>query len=331
MTSTSASPEHQAYLEFKRLAYREAGCAVASCLIRIKGMTGFLPQAHPHLVPPFDYVTIEGKGPDWGKTRPEWGNLTCAVFILLVGYVAEQSVFPTSSGDRPGWGSPLIWQSFELARQRVASAYPTPARPGQPLSSQIEQDARTYLISMLNFATQFCCSYSWYIDRVAEALLRNKTLTEKQVFDIIQLTTDIDDYLRRMEHSKLWPWLRRDLEPNFYDLSYVEAQQEKIFTVARDMLAGQVGVIQGSRLLLELQNTVTRDDFDPDFTIFHAICSDTDHLYLPGECDLLDPETREEMDREIEAWEERYRDDAFAACRKLIARFGKNALGRLAF
>lgn len=328
---TFDSPEHQAYLELKRLAYREAGCAVASCLIRIKGMADLPPEDYPHLVPSFSYVTIEGQGPDWGKTRPEWRNLTCAVLILLVGYAAEQSVSPSSDGDEPCWDSPLVRQSLELARQRVALAYPTSASPGQPVSPHIEQNARAYLIFMLDFATRLCRSYSWYIDRVAEALLRSKTLTEKQVFDIIQLTTEIDDYLRRMEHSKLWPWLRRDLEPNLYDLPYVEAQQKKVITVARDILIGQVGVIQGARLLLELQRTVTGDDFDPDFGIFHAICSDTDHLYLPGECDLLAPETRAEMDREIKAWEERYRDDAFAACRKLIARFGKSVLGRPGF
>jgi hypothetical protein len=59
---------------------------------------------------------------------------------------------------------------------------------------------------------------------------------------------------------------------------YRAYQIRRLVAAVRDGIAGRVGVIEGSLLLLEYRNAVTRDDLDPDFRIFTVVNSETDHL-----------------------------------------------------
>lgn len=327
----SATPEEIAYREAKRRAYRQAGHAVASCLIRTKGMVGVPPEDYPQLVSSFDYVTIEGQGPDWGKSQPAWRNLVSTMVVLLTGYVAER--IGLFSQDRllswnrlliESWSSPLIKQCLELARRRLEiPSHQDDAENTEQPSSPTERRAKEYVTSVFGLAANLCRSHSWYIDRVADALLRKKTLSQEEVFDIIEFTRATDEYLDRIDtqSNETWRWQRPDLRPNLYDLEYVEAQQKKVVTVAQDILDGRIGIIKGARLLSGLRYTVTRDEGDPDFLTFVGIGSETDHLPVGVEREFYAKDALVEKDKEIKRLEDRYQEWAFASCRALIARF----------
>lgn len=61
---------------------------------------------------------------------------------------------------------------------------------------------------------------------------------------------------------------------------------------------------------------------DPDFVIFVAIDSETDHLPLGRVRELWSPDVLMEKDRELAAYELRVKKEALAACQVLITRFG---------
>jgi Protein of unknown function (DUF2489) len=109
--------------------------------------------------------------------------------------------------------------------------------------------------------------------------------------------------------------------PNLFDASYVQAQQKEVVHIAREMLSGDIGVIEGARLVVALQPTVTRDSLDPDFLPFAAICSETDNLPIGNQRDMWAPSALQQKDEERRQAEELYRPKAKAACRILIKRF----------
>jgi hypothetical protein len=110
-------------------------------------------------------------------------------------------------------------------------------------------------------------------------------------------------------------------KPNLYDQSFVEAQQKQVVTIAREVLIGKIGIIEGARLLAKLRPTVTRDDFDPDFLPFVVIDSETGTLPIGKERELWASCALLEKDSEIRSAGEFYREQAVAACRVILERF----------
>src|SRR6266545_4571794 len=70
-------------------AYREAGLAVMSYLIRNGFTNKYLPIGRSDCLPPFEQVTIEGESLAWTKITPNLGSLVTVAQVLLAGYVAE--------------------------------------------------------------------------------------------------------------------------------------------------------------------------------------------------------------------------------------------------
>jgi len=95
----------------------------------------------------------------------------------------------------------------------------------------------------------------------------------------------------------------------------------KIVAICEAALAGEIGVIAASRRLSGLGLKLC-DGHDEDFATFDGIDSETDHLPVDRERDNWSAEALERKDEEISRAEALYRDDAFAACKKLIERFG---------
>ena len=95
-----------------------------------------------------------------------------------------------------------------------------------------------------------------------------------------------------------------------------------VVRTARQMLSGELGIIEGSRLLRPLAVDLGLDDGDPDFNEFVVVDSDTDHLPIGPVRRYWAKEALEEKDRERERYEEQVRSAVMAACDVLVARFG---------
>ena len=98
----------------------------------------------------------------------------------------------------------------------------------------------------------------------------------------------------------------------------------KIVIICEAILREEIGIIAGSRILKDLGFKLY-DGFDyqkeEDFLTFVAIDTETDHLPVDRERHNWSVEALERKNKEITESEAFYKDDAFAACRKLIERF----------
>lgn len=93
--------------------------------------------------------------------------------------------------------------------------------------------------------------------------------------------------------------------------------------VAQRMLNDQLGVIEGSIALAGYAHRIVPDwRVDPDFRLFGAIASETDHLPFGEVRDRWSQGGLAKADTEIEAISDAYRPKVREACTNLIARFG---------
>ncbi|MCB8979707.1 MAG: hypothetical protein H6657_20040 [Ardenticatenaceae bacterium] len=104
---------------------------------------------------------------------------------------------------------------------------------------------------------------------------------------------------------------------------YVYRQQQRVVQVAEQILNQEIGLIEGTRLLSRLRGEVTEGQFDPDFTLFIGIDSETDALPVGDERQFWADSVLLEKDKEIRRLEDFYRDNVVAACKVLISRFGE--------
>lgn len=93
--------------------------------------------------------------------------------------------------------------------------------------------------------------------------------------------------------------------------------------VAREVLAGDRGVIEGSVELARYAHDIVPDwRLDPDFVIFGALASETDHLPFGEARSRWSSAALARADADIETISEAYRAKVQTACANLIARFG---------
>ena len=93
----------------------------------------------------------------------------------------------------------------------------------------------------------------------------------------------------------------------------------KVTAICEAILRGTLGVIAGSRILVDLHFELFEND--SDFSVFRLIESDTDHLPVDKERKNWSAEALAGKDEEIKECELFYEDMALAACRELIKRF----------
>ena len=91
-----------------------------------------------------------------------------------------------------------------------------------------------------------------------------------------------------------------------------------------DLLDGRIGVIAAAQQLSKLRHWVRADD-DPDFQIFIAIESESDHLPTGNERQHWAPDALKTKDVEIREIEEFHRAGALEAARKLQAKYANKA------
>lgn len=108
-----------------------------------------------------------------------------------------------------------------------------------------------------------------------------------------------------------------------YDLEELERAQREAAVVAAAVLRRELGVIEGARRLSSLSLRIVDDwPADPDFLVFGALDSETDHLPVGVQRELWDQKVLAEMDPVVRRIEASAREEMEVACRSIVARFG---------
>ncbi|NNN04983.1 MAG: hypothetical protein HKL90_03690 [Elusimicrobia bacterium] len=120
--------------------------------------------------------------------------------------------------------------------------------------------------------------------------------------------------------SKGQPCLETDEEIDDIRTGASKACMLKIVELAKQIIAGNIGVIAGSRALhvLASQKALVSD---PDFDLFTGIHSESDHLPLDDVKTLWDPAAFQKKQLEVKRFEDLWRPRVIDACRRLIHRF----------
>jgi hypothetical protein len=101
--------------------------------------------------------------------------------------------------------------------------------------------------------------------------------------------------------------------------------QQRVGEAASAILRGELGLIEGSRLLCSLRSRVSSLDHDPDFLPFVEIDSETDDLPVGNLRQHWASDALVSKDQKIQAAEAFYHGVAFAACERLLVRFSSTS------
>jgi hypothetical protein len=100
--------------------------------------------------------------------------------------------------------------------------------------------------------------------------------------------------------------------------------RQKVVAIARELLAGRVGVIEAARQIDAFRgDRVGLDEFDPDFVTFLAIESETDDLPVGDTRSHWAADALAQKDLEIARCEALYRAQALEAASHLVTRFAE--------
>jgi hypothetical protein len=112
---------------------------------------------------------------------------------------------------------------------------------------------------------------------------------------------------------------------NWYNEEYMSAKRHEVVEKASSLIKRSIDFLAGVRDLKNLKYEVSDDDFDPDFMLFVAIDTETDHIPVGKLRDSCSVSWLEKCDNEIEKVKEFYHKQLVKACEKLISRFTVDA------
>jgi hypothetical protein len=104
---------------------------------------------------------------------------------------------------------------------------------------------------------------------------------------------------------------------------YFVAKRSELVAKARQVLGGNLGIIEGYRALVALGNEADIEHLDEDFLTLIAVDSETDALPVGPERRLWDSEALRAQDRAIEDAEALYAEAVHRACERLVERFDR--------
>ena len=98
--------------------------------------------------------------------------------------------------------------------------------------------------------------------------------------------------------------------------------REKAINAAQAILAGEMGIIEGARLLSTLAPDLVPDwKVDPDLLVLAALDSETDDLPVGAQRKLWEAKALAERDALVARIEADARESVEAACRNILSRF----------
>ncbi|MBN1935493.1 MAG: hypothetical protein JW934_12570 [Anaerolineae bacterium] len=164
----------------EQCAYREAGHAVMSYLIRGGFIEEFVPIYRSLILPKFDKVAIEGPSADWAKATLGLGSLMTVPQVLLAGHWAAQ-IMCNEGNDNISSNSPLTQRALQFVTSYIEEY------GGHDMSfAERDEQAQKTFSKMFVYVGENVQTYWASIESLAKALLRDKVLTEEQAFSVIE-------------------------------------------------------------------------------------------------------------------------------------------------
>ncbi|WP_341648831.1 hypothetical protein [Thauera humireducens] len=102
---------------------------------------------------------------------------------------------------------------------------------------------------------------------------------------------------------------------------YVASVRKRIGELVQAMSIGEVCFLEGARLLSSLHHEAAVADDDPDFQVFVAIASETDHLPIGKSRIHWSPEALAKHQPELDSATKWAREVSANACSSLLERF----------
>jgi hypothetical protein len=102
---------------------------------------------------------------------------------------------------------------------------------------------------------------------------------------------------------------------------YVAMQRRRVGELARQILAGEIDVLDGSRKIAALRFEVEVEERDQDFIPFVAVESETDHLPIGVEAVNWSDEALVRKELELKQAREWAMETVHTECASLVARF----------
>ena len=99
---------------------------------------------------------------------------------------------------------------------------------------------------------------------------------------------------------------------------YLRSQKERAVEIARQIVQGEMSIIEGSRFLSSIANEIDPSHDDDDFKTFIGIDSETDHLPIGTVRQLWNKEALEKKDKEIDKAEHWASEFGLEACKNII-------------
>jgi hypothetical protein len=159
-------------------AWREAGHAVMSFLIRQGFTDKYVPLDRSLILPAFKTVAIEGASADWAELTVSLGSLVTVAQVLLAGYVVQQIKYNVDEELSPQ-DSTLVQRARHLLGAYLEEY-------GDDNPSARDQHAAGWLAEIADYVKEQLLAHWVSVEALAQALLEFKVLSEDKVCEIIE-------------------------------------------------------------------------------------------------------------------------------------------------
>jgi hypothetical protein len=182
-TSPAQSLEHR--------AFREAGHAVMSCLIR-KGYTDrFVPFDRSLILAPFQPITLESTPTSWNELTGSLGSLITTAQVLSAGYLAERIQSQVADSAFPPQDSAV------QTALHLVGAYIEHYGGDSMTITQRDIQALQLFRDLFDYVEERLHSFWTCVDILAKQLLDAKIVSEEAVFATIEQHRPVDRELSR--------------------------------------------------------------------------------------------------------------------------------------
>jgi hypothetical protein len=172
-------------------AFREAGQAMMSFLIR-KGYTDrFVPLDRSLILAPFQFIALESPSTSWDELTYSLGSLITTAQVLSAGYLAERIQYQIVD---------LAFPPKDSAVQtalHLTSAYVEEYGGDRMTMTERDTKALQLFRELFDYVDERLHSYWICVDTLAKELLDMKVLSEENVFAIIEQSIPEDKKLSR--------------------------------------------------------------------------------------------------------------------------------------
>ena|SRR5688572_25703770 len=102
----------------------------------------------------------------------------------------------------------------------------------------------------------------------------------------------------------------------------VKETRREMISIARGILNGAIGVVEGAREIARLRFGSTTS-YDPDVMVFVGIDSESDHFPIGDVRNHWSEDALRVKDEELRSYETHVTERAFQACESFISRYAK--------